>query len=53
MSVESGHAKRDPAFSGGGVMDRRAFILKSARAKLIAQRTDWRFLNEFKKELKG
>jgi NitT/TauT family transport system substrate-binding protein len=28
-------------------------MLKSTPQKLIAQGTDWRFLNELKKELKG
>ena len=30
-----------------------AGMIKSAPQKLIAQGTDWRFLNELKKELKG
>jgi NitT/TauT family transport system substrate-binding protein len=30
-----------------------AGMLKSSPQKLIAQGTDWRFLNELKKELKG
>jgi NitT/TauT family transport system substrate-binding protein len=28
-------------------------LLKSSPQQLIAQRTDWRFLNELKQELKG
>ena len=32
---------------------REAGMVKSAPQKLIAQGTDWRFLNELKKELKG
>jgi len=28
-------------------------MIKSSPEKLIAQGTDWRFLNEIKKELKG
>ena len=28
-------------------------MLKSSPQKLLAQGTDWRFLNELKKELKG
>ena len=28
-------------------------MIKSSPQKLIAQHTDWRFLNELKKELKG
>jgi NitT/TauT family transport system substrate-binding protein len=28
-------------------------MLKSSPQKLIAQGTDWRFLNELKKEMKG
>jgi NitT/TauT family transport system substrate-binding protein len=28
-------------------------MLKSSPQKLIAQGTDWRFLNELKRELKG
>jgi NitT/TauT family transport system substrate-binding protein len=30
-----------------------AGLIKSTPQKLIAQGTDWRFLNEIKKELKG
>ena len=30
-----------------------AGMIKSSPQKLIAQSTDWRFLNELKKELKG
>ena len=30
-----------------------AGIIKSSPQKIIAQGTDWRFLNELKKELKG
>jgi NitT/TauT family transport system substrate-binding protein len=30
-----------------------AGMVKAAPAKLIAQGTDWRFLNELKRELKG
>jgi NitT/TauT family transport system substrate-binding protein len=30
-----------------------AGVIKSSPQKLIAQGTDWRFLNELKKELKG
>jgi len=30
-----------------------AGVIKSPPNKLIAQGTDWRFLNELKKELKG
>ena len=30
-----------------------AGMIKSSPQKLIAQSTDWRFLNEIKKELKG
>ena len=30
-----------------------AGMIKSSPKKLIAQGTDWRFLNELKKELKG
>ncbi|MGH7311101.1 MAG: hypothetical protein ACREK6_20670 [Candidatus Rokuibacteriota bacterium] len=30
-----------------------AGMIKSSPNKLIAQGTDWRFLNELKKELKG
>ena len=30
-----------------------AGMVKSSPQKLIAQGTDWRFLNELKKELKG
>jgi len=30
-----------------------AGMIKSSPQKLIAQDTDWRFLNELKKELKG
>jgi NitT/TauT family transport system substrate-binding protein len=32
---------------------REAGMIKSAPQRLIAQGTDWRFLNELKKELKG
>ena len=28
-------------------------LIKSSPQKIIAEGTDWRFLNEFKKELKG
>ena len=28
-------------------------IIKSTPQKVVAQRTDWRFFNELKKELKG
>jgi NitT/TauT family transport system substrate-binding protein len=30
-----------------------AGMIKSAPQKILAQGTDWRFLNELKKELKG
>jgi NitT/TauT family transport system substrate-binding protein len=30
-----------------------AGLIKSSPNKLIADRTDWRFLNELKRELKG
>ncbi len=30
-----------------------AGLIKTSRGKIIAQGTDWRFLNEVKKELKG
>jgi NitT/TauT family transport system substrate-binding protein len=30
-----------------------AGMIKSTPQKIIAQHTDWRFLNEIKKELKG
>jgi hypothetical protein len=32
---------------------REAGMIKSTPQRLIAQGTDWRFLNELKKELKG
>ena len=32
---------------------REAGMIKSSPQKIIAQGTDWRFLNELKKELKG
>jgi NitT/TauT family transport system substrate-binding protein len=32
---------------------REAGIIKSTPQKIIAQATDWRFLDELKKELKG
>jgi NitT/TauT family transport system substrate-binding protein len=32
---------------------REAGLIKSSPQKIIAQGTDWRFLNELKKELKG
>ena len=32
---------------------REAGLIKSTPQRLIAQGTDWRFLNELKKELKG
>ena len=32
---------------------REAGMIKSTPQKLMAQATDWRFLNELKKELKG
>ena len=32
---------------------REAGMIKSAPQRLIAEGTDWRFLNELKKELKG
>jgi NitT/TauT family transport system substrate-binding protein len=32
---------------------REAGVIKSPPNKLLAQGTDWRFLNELKKELKG
>jgi NitT/TauT family transport system substrate-binding protein len=32
---------------------REAGVIKSSPNKLLAQGTDWRFLNELKKELKG
>jgi NitT/TauT family transport system substrate-binding protein len=32
---------------------REAGVIKSSPQKIIAQGTDWRFLNELKKELKG
>ena len=31
----------------------KAGMIKSSPQKIIAQGTDWRFLNELKKELKG
>ncbi len=30
-----------------------AWMIKSSPQKLLAQATDWRFLNELKRELKG
>lgn len=36
-----------------GLRLHEARMVKSAPQKLIAQGTDWRFLNELKKELKG
>jgi hypothetical protein len=37
----------------GTVGLREAGMIKSTPQRLIAQGTDWRFLNELKKELKG